>query len=198
MATLRGLTNTRRDNLSFYAPDETPDNWTAFPVALGTLAYTPRGRIFVFSREGWESMATPFYVIKTADEIVNNSTTLQNDNELFTQTLPKNSVWDIEMLLHHRSGTTPDFKHALTLPTGATLVAAALFFNTTGTLIYAATAGASFSTGGLGAVTIDLSVRGILRLTNPGVVQLQWAQNTADASDTTVFADSFLKLTRIE
>lgn len=46
---------------------------------------------------------------KTADEVVNNSATLQNDDHLLLA-LAANEVWEVEINLWYDSGTTPDLK----------------------------------------------------------------------------------------
>ena len=146
----------------------------------------------------YEPPIRPIYVIKGSDEIVNNSTTLQNDDALVSPTLPANSVWEFELVLHNRSSTVADFKHAVIMPSGATLVAAVLFYSSAAALTHATYAGASLTSGGLGAVTIDLSVKGILRISSTaGTAQVQWAQNALEVSDTTVYAESYMKLARI-
>lgn len=139
----------------------------------------------------------PIYVIKAAQETVNNSVTLQNDDELVSPTLPANTVWEMELVIHCTSSTVADFKSAITLPAGATLNAALIYDSTSLVTFLLTDTGASRATGGA-AASISLIYRGILRIAaTAGTAQLQWAQNTAEVSNTTVNVDSYMKLSRI-
>jgi len=134
-------------------------------------------------------------VRKTADETVNNSNALQNDDEL-TLTVGANEVWDIFLLLEITTGAAPDFAYAFTVPTGGVIT--------------------GFVAGTIGALASALVAIAPLDLTTPhyidgtinnnwaclwgryigganaGNLQLQWAQKTADASDTTLHANSYI------
>ncbi len=55
--------------------------------------------------------------IKQDDETVNDSTTLQDDDELFCP-LNINTVYNFQLLFFPESGPTPDFKFTFTVPTG--------------------------------------------------------------------------------
>ena len=146
----------------------------------------------------YEPPIRPIYVIKGSDTTRNNTDTLANDTGLVTGTLPANSVWEFEAVIHYRSSTVADYKHAMIMPSGATLIASVLFYSSAAALTHAVYAGASLAGGGLGAVTIDLRVKGILRIGGTaGTVQYQWAQNTLEVSDTITYAESYMKLLRI-
>jgi hypothetical protein len=143
----------------------------------------------------------PKVVRKTADEIVNNSSVLQDDNHLLLA-LAVNEVWEFEADLYWDSGTTPDIKFAFTIPTGATL----RFHHSSGTdaggssntedTTFSGSDTACGSHAGQGVGTVrHVRLHGFVATdgSNSGNLQLRWAQNTQNASDTTVFANSTLK-----
>ena len=57
----------------------------------------------------------PTTVYKTADETVNNSTTLQDDDHISLSVLA-NEVWAFHMVLHSSSDATPDIKVGWSVP----------------------------------------------------------------------------------
>ncbi len=136
-------------------------------------------------------------IYKTADEVVNNSTTLQNDDHLLFA-VAANEIWAFKIFLNMLSGTTPDFKVALTVPSGAVLRAA--IFSKTGAsayLDYLLSSGAAASVDGNGVTEgthneLVLIEGYIINDSTAGNLQLQWAQNAANVSDTTVKKGSYL------
>jgi hypothetical protein len=138
-----------------------------------------------------------YQLIKTADETVNNSATLQDDDHL-TFLIGANETWLIELKLFYESSTTADLKIAFSVPTGATcegrMVGAEL---AAGTYTDTFTNPRIYNGGG---ATVEYMVTGnfIYRGgANSGYLTLQWAQNTAEASDTKVLAGSMMILRRI-
>lgn len=138
------------------------------------------------------------YVRKTGDETVNGSDVLQNDDALLFA-IGANEVWEFEFVLQTDSGTTPDFKHGISLPAGATLLGVASLFSTALAHTISTITGAAVSSGGAGAGTnLPLVLKGVVvNGANAGTVQLQWAQNTANASDTKVKANSYVFARRL-
>ena len=145
------------------------------------------------------TISVPTFVRKTADEIVNNSTTLQNDDALLAA-LVANEVVAFQCAIHLTSGVTPDIKVAFTVPSGATLR-----WGMTGNADPSTNQTSVGATGtGILGHAAGVTLPGHLLLSgtvvngaNAGNLQLQWAQNTADASDTTVLANSWLRVDRI-
>jgi hypothetical protein len=136
-------------------------------------------------------------LIKTADEIVNNSAVLQDDDHL-TLYMGANETWLIELKLFYESSTTADLQIAFSVPTDATLKGRMV-----GSELAAGTYTDDFTNAriynGAGA-TVESMVTGnfIYRGgANAGYLTLQWAQNTAEASDTKVLAGSMMILRRI-
>ncbi len=137
---------------------------------------------------------------KTANETVNNSTTLQDDNHLFAA-LAANEIVFFSALIIHVGNATADFKLAWTVPAGATLR-----WSMPNARVSAAEilAGASVEIGSGVAISCQGStsrlgqlVHGLVRnAATPGNLQLQWAQNTAAVVDTIVQLDSFFTVWR--
>lgn len=141
------------------------------------------------------------WVIKSADETVNNSTTLQNDDS-FTFTVAANTDYLVEMGLVYGSATvTPDVKFAWTL-TGMT-------WDGTGDrdITPNATLGATFALQAVAsAATTILATSStaptatLFRMTftihagsTGGTLNFQWAQNSATAENTTVKKNSWMR-----
>lgn len=142
----------------------------------------------------------PVSVVKGVDEIVSNSTTLQDDDELLVPVAASFSgYWSIGITFG--AGTTADLKFAFTFPTGATLTfvgpawdtsLAFVPFGNSGTY----TSGAALTYGGAGVGLfrgIDLRGR-ISTGANAGNLRLQWCQNTATVENTVVKANSWLEV----
>jgi hypothetical protein len=141
---------------------------------------------------------------KTADETVTNSTTVQDDDQL-TAAVAASSTYLVEAFLIYDGDTTGDFRLTFAGPTGATMdwtpnglatsQATGVGSMKLGRLPIANedTLGASGS--GVKAVAMP---RGILTTSSTaGNLTLRWAQATASATATTVFANSWLRLTKI-
>lgn len=140
-------------------------------------------------------------VRKTADETVNNSVTLQNDDELLLA-MAANEIWEFRLYLIVDSSAVADFKIGWAVPAGCTLKWAANQFDTTLNNVVRM-AQVESETQGIGspgvtrhdliAVVHGLAINGA----NAGNLQLQWAQNTAEASNTVLKANSCLIGTKL-
>lgn len=134
-------------------------------------------------------------VRKTTDEVVNNSSVLQNDDELLFL-LPENSVWAVALVFIYDTNGTPAIKVAFDCPAGSDFVV-----SRTDIVAVHASCGEEIATGGAGtgdANIIEVQYYGVITTTNSGTLQLQWAQNTANVSDTTVHSGSYLMLSRLD
>ncbi|MFX1499424.1 MAG: hypothetical protein ACFFDH_00515 [Promethearchaeota archaeon] len=154
-----------------------------------------------------EPYKNPRLKIKLNDETVNNSNTMQNDDELFAY-LPPNSFFEIEMcLIIQGANATPDFKCDWVLTNGTqktirygwgppTGVSDVLNSNTEFYAMSALTFDCPYGVDGTANESIIFEKFFISTNENGCSLQLRWAQNTAHASDTTVEAGSFLKITK--
>lgn len=134
---------------------------------------------------------------KTSAQTVNNSATLVADSQLFIA-VPANTNCIFTSRFVYTSGTTPDIKFAFTYPVGAvgsyTLYGIAAgtssisAFHQTETSVSALEGGTGQACTMTGSWTIGA---------NAGVIQLVWAQNTANASNTQVLAGSFIRLDQV-
>ncbi len=181
-----------RSDGTIAAFDATNPSTQAFgdsPV-VGTIAFAARRD----HKHGM--MANPVTIVpKTADEIVNNSTNLQNDDHLFFA-VGANEVWQISIYLYIVQGVSAsaDFKAALTTPNGGAAVYEAISATSSGgSAIKQYTAVA-----GTGIKILAGSSQSLLVLLNAlvinggtaGNIQFQWAQNFAVAVNTTLKANS--------
>jgi len=140
-------------------------------------------------------------VVKAADEDVNNSAALQNDDEL-KLTVSANEVYHIEMMILATSATaTPDINSHWTVPAGASITGFAHSMDVTagtyaGQQVAAAGSNAFAVTGGnTWPIFETLTYFGG---GTGGTVQWQWAQNAATAELTTVKAGSWIKAVKLK
>ena len=143
-------------------------------------------------------------ITKEADETVHNNNTLQDDNELLAS-IEASSKYKFEFCLFTSTDATADIKVAVTFPTGAWVAWGPVGYEVTGTnyqamltsCTYRTASGTPRSHGGGGDYPF-IRMAGLLRVgTTPGNLQLQWAQNTATAVNTTVKADSWLEIWKL-
>ena len=129
-------------------------------------------------------------VVKTSDQIVNNSEVLVNDTELKVA-LEANKTYGFALLIILSSGATPDFRFNNVIPAGASgfMNNSALGNQPTSTTV---------NVTGLRTFATDGSTQMMYRTGNIVVVgtaddfQFQFAQQTANASDTKVKQGSYL------
>ncbi len=147
----------------------------------------------------YAAVAVPTIVRKTADEIVNNSIVLQNDDHLFFA-MAANEVWHVHLALINISATiNPQMKLGIVLPTGASYYGRRNYSPYTAggaeaahvvTYFETSTDNRLFATNTARCrFTADLIV---INGANAGNFQLQWAQGVATAEDTTLKANSCL------
>lgn len=123
-------------------------------------------------------------VYKTADETINNDSTLSDDSDL-QFSVDANSVYSIFYTMKITSGGAPDFKYAFTTPTGTTIM--------NGGVLVAST-GQSYQELLSTTVTVisgswprSIGLLGVLETGgNAGTVVFQWAQNSTDPTNTTL------------
>lgn len=134
------------------------------------------------------------YLVKTTDEIVSASTTLQNDDHLF-YTIASTGTYVGELVLWGTSSVNAggDIKLGFTYPTGTMDLGgigqdSSLASGTVGTIqsgvFLAGTSPSSSLVYGLSTSNSMLVVKFRLAATATGTLQLQWAQNTASGTST--------------
>lgn len=137
----------------------------------------------------------PLFVEKTLDQTLNNSAVLQNDTALFLA-VPANTKWELNGVIRFNSGTTPDFRAKFTVPALATLKWN-IFAQATTWLGFQQDETTTAVIDGL-AASVAAQINGVLTVgANAGNLQLQWAQGTANVSNTIVQIGSYLKLQRM-
>lgn len=143
-------------------------------------------------------------VVKAASQTVNNSATLVNDGEL-TLPVDANTTYVINAAFLHSSNSTADIKIGLTYPTGSTCSWGAVRQDVTVSTPTGAVdlgsgsgvaSGNTYTGAGTGATQINLLMGSIIVGSTSGAIQIQFAQNTANASNTIMLAGSYLMLIR--
>lgn len=140
---------------------------------------------------------------KTADESVNNSTTLQNDDHL-AWAVAANEVWAWagHFYITIASGN-PLFKMVFAMPVGGdgtyTAFSSQSNVPSAGTIGIAAYLMSTSQSGfGSGLTSLLVELVGVyIGGANAGTVQLQWAQNAAVASNLTLKLGSYIDLKRL-
>jgi hypothetical protein len=130
-------------------------------------------------------------VEKTSDQSIASSTTLTNDTQLAVS-IGANEIWDFEWMLMIAAHVDADAKIAFTFPTGGTVALTGSGFDAAGTFgRFRHTTTTSPTTATSISGTGDYAVPDATVLTGTftnggtaGTLQLQWAQNTSNASAT--------------
>lgn len=129
---------------------------------------------------------------KTADTTRNSTTTFADDTHLAGWTADASSYYAIQGYLIVNAAATPDLKIQLEVPAGASyniklIDAATIAAAWTGSYVHAGTA-ADVAISFIGVITIAGTA---------GVIDLQWAQNTSDAGNTTIKAGSWIEIIKL-
>ena len=140
---------------------------------------------------------------QTGDQIVNNSTTFVSSTFL-TLTVAANSSYVYEALLVWDTNSTADFKHQLLVPAGAavrqgTWTPTNTVAATNTTIAVDALDAIGYGGGGvaLGTMLTARPVGLIATVGTAGSVTVQFAQGTANASNTTLKTGSWIRLTKV-
>lgn len=146
----------------------------------------------------WQTLLPPF-ARKTSDQTVNNNATFQNDNALFVS-VAANAVYDCHLHFIFNSGATPSLKTQFTAPVGATMTNWTFLLPNGSGVAVESIASPAAGVAGITCNGTDLpgEYLGLLVMgANAGTFQLQWAQNTANASNTILRAGSFLSMRQV-
>jgi hypothetical protein len=147
---------------------------------------------------GWVPVAREYrYVDKTADEVVTSSTAFQNDDHLVLP-VAANAKYKLSSELLYAALAAADLKTEFAVPSGAT---GELKVGSYGVGVLAAgevstiTSAAVFDGGDTTSMARLFGT--ITTAGTAGTIQLRWAQNTSNGTGTTIYAGSYLELTRV-
>lgn len=135
---------------------------------------------------------TPRYVAKSSAETVNNSTVLQNDNELLFSVFP-NEIWHVEAQIYISAGpATPGIQYQWSIPSGSGVHSGHIYSSTA---LLAVVYPRAYNSPGSSAGTslTDGFIRDSINIVvgaTGGTVHLQWAQQVATVADTIVAGGS--------
>lgn len=169
-----------------------------FATDAQTVAKTAPGRIV--SPKNLAALNLWTTITKTVDETIISDNTLSDDAVLKFAMLA-NTKYMIRARMIYVSGTTPDFSFDIAGPAAPTLVAMGLLMqdaagvNTlTASILTGFSAGATDADGQGLTFPRFLWFEGVVHNgANAGNFSIQWAQKTLDASNTTVYAGSYLE-----
>lgn len=147
--------------------------------------------------------AIPYSVSASADQTVNNTAVLVNSNQLILPLPVANTVYGVSVLARYSSNTTADIKFSFALPAGATAVFGGPFLDSaagsaTGSAFFGETiTPAAVASGGTGTTAIVKIEASVSVGATTGNVIVQFAQNTANASNTTLNTLSYMTVSAI-
>lgn len=122
-------------------------------------------------------------VVKKVDETVNNSSTLQDDDELFVLLSP-NKVYFIILAIFGSGNSTADFKYAISLPTDATGKGLEGKFENTAPFDVSVDITSSRNMGITGSESSFILYARVTVLGNGGLLNVQWTQQLQTVGDT--------------
>lgn len=136
--------------------------------------------------------------------LVNNSTALVND-PLLVLGVDSGATYQWDGVIYYSSSTTADIQFAFATPTFSAMRWAGTALATTATTnegdmrnAVTGTSGAGTPFGGIGTATIiTCRIDGFINTTAAGNIQLQFAQNTLDATNTVIRNGSYLRAWRV-
>lgn len=147
----------------------------------------------------------PLTIRKTADENVNNSATFQDDDALVLP-VAANTAYMLTCFLDYSADPAADIKLQWTFPAGATMTwargGASLGTAALDSTLHIGRQDGT-STPSLGGITNNTTrltawpIGTLLTAGTAGNLRLQWAQNTAQAGNATIYAGSWLRLQKI-
>jgi hypothetical protein len=145
------------------------------------------------------------YVVKATNETVSSNSTLHDDASLFFSVVVS-SLYEFDLTLYLQAGNAnSDWKFAWNVPSGTTMLWGSHGDGSTQWAAGTAAAGASpldtestSAVGGSGPGINGRVYKGKVRTAGTaGTVGLRWSQNSVNASDSTVLADSYIRHKKI-
>ncbi len=198
--------------LRFYEPSASGTNYSSFSAQAQTadVNYTlpaadgTSGDVLVTNGSGslsWTNIGKEMIKIKSTNESLTNSVTLQDDDEL-QFAVNANEKWYIDVLLDV-TGSTGGIKCGFAIPTGSTMALNMCANLTAGNTSHVHEWIRTSNTASSG-ITItnnvtSISIRGIVSISSTaGSVKLEWAQSTSSGTATVVKSLSMMKYTRVQ
>lgn len=202
-ATSADITTYLMDQMVIVCTSETrPD-----PPVLGMRIWESDTKLDrVYASTGWQVLKGPVQVVrKTANETVNNSSTLHDDAELFVPVAANGTYIVTLRLIAQWSTSSSDLRVSWSGPFGATLnwstqaphIAETQYDDATRSVnsMSALSDGADI---GVMQLPASSNILGLLQTSGfSGTLRFRWAQTTPVAANTTVSAASFLRLERV-
>jgi hypothetical protein len=142
---------------------------------------------------------------QSADQLRNNNTTLLSSTDL-TWTVEANAVYAFDSLILIDANTTADFKYNFLLPAGSGIVQSLWGSGVSngagiidGAIFHDVVTSAGLPAGGANSGTpLSLKPQGLIAIGGTaGTVTFQFAQNTANASNTILKLGSWIELTKV-
>ncbi len=133
---------------------------------------------------------------ETDNNVSNPGAALQPDNHL-TFALAANETWTYRFVVQANSPAAADMKFSVTAPVGATCVSGVSNAEDTVTVANLACAASSGIMNTDGAANLYEVTGTVVNGANAGSVTLNWAQNTPQAANTTVYAGSYVTALRM-
>lgn len=138
--------------------------------------------------------------VKSANQVISSQTTLVSDADM-RFAVAANSLYEFHVFLRYSSPTGADWKSSFTVPASASAHFARYGWNLSGNFV----GGDEFADGstvtsqGQGAGTVQTANFFGYAVTagTAGNLIFQWAQNTSNAGNTTLYANSYLTGRRI-
>lgn len=139
---------------------------------------------------------------KPDNEVVNNSVALQDDDDL-TFSVPAGTTWNVKLILHLTTTAVADWKFNFNCPNCSMFGYGVVYQDVSGAKDASHLGPANDNLGNFFApgeaaswpVVFDLRVKNTTE--SAETFKLQWAQDTAEATDTTVHQGSYLAATRV-
>jgi len=136
-------------------------------------------------------------VYKTADETINNDSTLTDDTDL-QFSVDANASYAMICLFMYAADAIPDFKYAYSVPAGITGNIMDGYFNSQNTSAVVRTWATSRSPIDSSGNVRALFNTGCLNIEGTaGTIAFQWAQNTSNAGNTTLKEGSYIMFKKL-
>ena len=142
----------------------------------------------------------PIAGVKSANQVINSTTTFVNDADM-RFAVAANSLYEFHVYLRYSTPNGADWKSSFTVPAGASAHFSRYGLNASGTFVGGDdfTDASTVTSQGLGAGTQQSAnfFGWVVTAGTAGNLIFQWAQNTSNAGNTTLYQNSYLTGRRI-